>query len=152
VPPPTKTSDSRRPVFHTARPASSREVRLSPDRLIEEWASVSIRVDGTGLGHARSSPIWRAMNGHLATGGDYGSALPRGVQIPGLRGYIRVERVLRRLGPHYRQTLEAVHVKSSVETGRTLRQIADYLGLTLSGLTTRLSRFKEHLRDDGAQL
>ena len=92
------------------------------------------------------------MNGHLATGGDYGSALPRGVQIPGLRGYIRVERVLRRPGPHYRQTLEAVHVKSSVETGRTLRQIADYLGLTLSGLTTRLSRFKEHLRDDGAQL
>ena len=125
---------------------------MSPDRLIEEWASVSIRVDGTGLGHARSSPIWRAMNGHLATGGDYGSTLPRGVQIPGLRGYIRVERTLRRLGPHYRQALEAVHVKSSVETGRTLRQIATYLGVPFGTLNDRLQRFREALRADGEQL
>ena len=131
-----------------AWPAPSREMQLSPERLIEQWVSVKMRVDGDGLGHARSSPIHRAMKGQLTAGGDYGSSLPRGVQIPGLSGYIAVERTLCRLRPLYRQTLEAVHVMPTTEVGRNYQQIARHMGITFSSLTARLTRFKQHLRAD----
>ena len=123
-------------------------MQLSPERLIEQWVSVKMRVDGDGLGHARSSPIYRAMKGQLTAGGDYGSSLPRGVQIPGLSGYIAVERHLCRLRPPYRQTLEAVHVMPTTEVGRNHQQIAKHLGITFSSLAARLHRFKQHLRAD----
>ena len=131
-----------------AWPAPSREMQLSPERLIEQWARIQMRVDGDGLGHARSSPIYRAMKGQLTAGGDYGSSLPRGVQIPGLSGYIAVERTLCRLRPLYRQTLEAVHVMPTTEVGRNHQQIAKHLGITFSSLAARLHRFKQHLRAD----
>lgn len=106
-------------------------------------------MDCTGLGYSGTTSIARAMKGQLSTGSPTGGHLPRHVTMHGLTGYLRVERVLEALGPHYRTTLEAVHVKPTIEVGRGQRQIAEHLGITYNALTCQLKRIREALRDAG---
>lgn len=121
---------------------------MSPDALLQGWAYVETVTDGD-IGYAGQTPVARAAKGMLSTGGGFSSSIPRGVTIPHLREHGAVERVLSSLKPYYRTTLRACYVLPSEVTGRTQRQIADYLGLPIDTLNSRLRRVREALRDAG---
>ena len=91
---------------------------MNPGHMIERWAAVRLRVNG-GMGYSGSTPIARMLNGELTIDGAFGPRLPRHVDTHGLREYIVVERLLGRLRPYYRATLEVEHLAPLEKVGRT---------------------------------
>jgi hypothetical protein len=119
---------------------------VHPDALLDDWARIQV-AHADGLGHTSRSILASAAGG---ASGPAGSRLPPGVLVPGLRGYIAVERVLAGLRPHYRQTALVHYVLPTIEVGRTAKQRASYMGIPVGTYTDRLYRLRGLLREAGA--
>ena len=99
------------------------------------------------MGFSGTTPISRMLDGELAFDGTFGSRLPRHVETRGLREYIVVERLLNRLKPHYRATLEVEHITSVSDVGRTAVKRAAHLGVTPDAYRSRLRQFRRYLQE-----
>lgn len=124
---------------------------MLPERALEQWAWVCQSVDCDGLGYSSTTSIGRMMRGELTSDGtSFGSRIPRGVTQPGLRGFLAVERTLKRLRPYYRAVLKTHYVEPVVVVGRTNAERAAHLGITPTCYADRLQRFKQYLREDAS--
>lgn len=104
---------------------------MSPDRAIEQWADVIQRVSSNGLGYSRTTSIARVIDGNLASREDsYTSRPPRHAALPGLRGYLATERVLKSLEPHHRKALYVECIAPIIEVGRNQFERAESMGVS----------------------
>lgn len=120
---------------------------MNPDTAIERWAAFRLRVNG-GLGYSGSTPIARMLAGDLTLDVAYGPQTPRHVDKHGLPEYIVVERVLSRLKPCYRKTLEVEHIEPLAVVGKTAVKRAAHLGITVDAYRARLRHFRTYLRQE----
>ena len=72
------------------------------DNLLHQWAEFTHR-RAEGLGYSHNPALGFAAKGPLPFNG-FGSRLPRGVTLPGIRAYNRVEAALSDLGNKHRVT------------------------------------------------
>ena len=120
--------------------------QMTPDRLLCTWAQFA-HAHAEGLGYSSTTTLGRAAAGELVFGQPCGARLPVGVQLPGLREYHAVERVLDQLGQGHRLVValeygllrpEGVPIK-----GQARR--AALMGVSRATYTTRLRAVRDRL-------
>lgn len=116
-----------------------------PDDLLRIWAEVAHR---GAHGYSRHSPIARLKDAP-PTQAPLGCRLPGGVDVPGLRPYYRVDRVLRRLGDLHRliAALETGLIRPTGQPTKTQTHRAAVAGITARQYAYRLREIRLALAD-----
>ena len=113
---------------------------------LTQWATFRLRFSGDpGLG-AETVLGRMAREGWTSNPNRFASRIPNGVQAPGLREYLEVERVLGDLTHEHRACAEAEYFLPVLEAGRTQQQRADRLGLHVRTYCRRLRDVQDRLQ------
>ena len=117
------------------------------DPVLDTWAEFSHR-HREGLGYSNITTLAAMAEGRLSGGSGFGSRVPRGVTLPGVRAYATVERALSGLQEKHRVVagLEFGLLRPDGEPLRTHKQKAAAMGVSSGCYWRLLSAVRERVR------